>query len=53
MITQNVLQRVLRIQSGTDAGSCFSIERNSKQYLVTAKHLFKKQNFPDKAEIFC
>lgn len=51
MITGNVLQRVLRMQCGTEAGSSFTIERNGVQYLVTAKHLFEKQNYPRVTEI--
>lgn len=37
----NILTRVLYVKVGTQAGSAFTIERNDKQYLITARHIVK------------
>lgn len=41
-ISSNVLMRVLQIRYGTEMGASFTIEVNSRQYLVTAAHLVKE-----------
>ena len=39
MITTNVLQRTFHIRYGEGTGTAFAIDRDGKQYLVTAKHV--------------
>lgn len=46
-----VLGRTLRISHEAKAGTAFTIEANNVQYIVTAKHLFKKSNYPASAKI--
>jgi|SRR3989344_1777776 len=41
MITINVIQRVFRLKYKANAGTCFSIDVNGKQYLVTARHVLQ------------
>ncbi len=38
-VTSNILLRVFLIKSGAEGGTAFTIERNQKQYLITAKHI--------------
>ena len=40
-ITTNILQRVLLIKYGESLGTCFTIDVDKKQYIVTAKHVVK------------
>ena len=44
MITANVIHRTFHIQVGDSIGTCFTIDVNSNQYLVTAKHIVKDLN---------
>jgi hypothetical protein len=39
MITSNVIQRVFHLKFGTGTGTCFAIDFEGRQYLVTAKHV--------------
>jgi len=39
MITANVIHRVLWLRCGVDIGTAFALDVDSKQYLVTAKHI--------------
>jgi len=39
MITANVLQRVFHIQYGNSTGTAFTVDHESKQYLVSARHV--------------
>ncbi|MFA7327310.1 MAG: serine protease [Candidatus Kapaibacterium sp.] len=39
MITTNVIQRVFHLRYGGGTGTCFAIDVQNKQYLVTAKHV--------------
>lgn len=41
MITSNVYQRVFYLRHKESMGTCFTVEVDSKQYLVTAKHIVK------------
>ncbi len=41
MITSNVIQRVFRLKYKASAGTCFSIDVEGKQYLVTARHVLQ------------
>jgi S1-C subfamily serine protease len=47
MITSNALRRTFHLKHGNQAGTCFAIDVEDKQYLVTAAHLLapnKEQN---------
>ena len=39
MITTNVLQRTFHVKYGNATGTCFTVDVNSRQYLVTARHV--------------
>lgn len=39
MITTNAIQRTFHIRVGDSTGTCFTIDVENKQYLVTAKHV--------------
>lgn len=39
MITANVLQRTFQISFGESRGTCFTVDDNNRQYIVTARHL--------------
>ena len=38
MVTANILQRTFKIKS-TDEGTCFTIDVDNRQYIVTARHI--------------
>lgn len=50
MVQAEVFCRVIRILYENYSGTCFTIESHGEQFLVTAKHLFKKQ-YPDSTNI--
>ena len=52
MITSNVLVRVRRFRYGNETGSSFLLERDGKEYLVTARHLVKNIRSSDTVAIF-
>ena len=39
MITINVLLRVFQLKIGDSTGTCFTIDHNGRQYIITAKHV--------------
>lgn len=39
VITNNVIHRTFRIKHGESYGTCFAIDVDGKQYLITAKHI--------------
>lgn len=39
MVTSNILQRVFTLRIGSQQGTCFTIEVDGRQYLITAKHI--------------
>ena len=41
MITSNVIHRTFRIKRGKSTGTAFTVDHESKQYLVTARHVVK------------
>ncbi len=41
MVTTNIVQRTFRIRS-TQEGTCFTIDVDNRQYIVTARHLVEK-----------
>lgn len=51
MVKSEVIGRVLRILINNSKGSCFTLEHNKIQYIVTAKHLFEHLSYPKIATI--
>ena len=39
LVSSNILQRVFKIKIGTEEGTCFAIEVDGRQYLITARHM--------------
>jgi hypothetical protein len=39
MVPSNVLQRTFRIQFGGQVGTCFTLDVDGRQYIVTARHI--------------
>lgn len=39
MVTTNVIQRTFKIRKGESTGTAFTIDRNGRQYLITARHV--------------
>ena len=52
MITTNVLQRTFHIQYGNATGTAFAIDRDGKQYLVTARHVVEGIRCGDNLKIY-
>ena len=52
MITTNVIQRTFHIRLGNSIGTCFAIDVDNKQYLVTAKHVVASITGTQKVSIF-
>jgi len=52
MITFNVIHRTFQIRFGGATGTCFTIDLDGRQYLVTAKHCVAGLTDGDKIEIF-
>ena len=44
MITLGIIERVFNIRCGPQSGTCFAIEQNGRQYVVTAKHVLAKMD---------
>lgn len=40
-ITSNILQRTFRLKYGESTGTCFTIDVDGRQYVVTARHVVK------------
>ena len=52
LVDSSVLQRVFKILVGVNnIGTSFIVENSKGKFLVTAKHIFKKVGYPDKAQI--
>jgi len=52
MITTNIIQRVLFVGYKGKIGTSFTIEKNNRQYLISAKHIFHNINDSDEIEIY-
>lgn len=52
MITSNVIQRTFHIRIGNSIGSCFTIDVDGKQYIVTARHVVANLAGTTKISIF-
>lgn len=50
-ITNNVLSRTFRIKYGKQIGTCFTIDIDERQYIVTAKHIVLNVNENDSIRI--
>ena len=51
-ITTNIIQRVFHLKYGDAAGTCFAIDIEGRQYLITARHLVKSIDGADTIHIF-
>jgi hypothetical protein len=52
MVTVNVHMRVYRIRRGAVSGTCFAIDIDGRQYMVTAKHVLPGLGNKDRVEFF-
>ena len=52
MVTSNVIQRTFHIRYGSTTGTAFAIDRNKRQYLITARHVVKGITSGSSIEIF-
>ncbi len=52
MITFNVIDRVFYIKYNNSLGTCFTVDVDKKQYIVTARHILKNLSGDDQIEIF-
>ena len=52
MITTNIIERTYLIRYGSGTGTAFTLDLDSKQYLVTAQHVLKGIKDEDVIEIF-
>ena len=50
--TTNILQRTFRISHGDKEGTCFTVDVDDRQYLVTAKHIVQSIGGPCVVKIF-
>jgi hypothetical protein len=41
MISRGVLERVFKIECAGSVGSCFAVEANGRQYVITARHVIE------------
>lgn len=51
MVQSEIVNRVFRIKYMGYAGTCFTLEHNGSQFIVTAKHLFQYANYPSTADV--
>ena len=42
MITTNVFQRTFQFSFGESQGTCFTVDHDNRQYIVTARHLVER-----------
>lgn len=52
MITANVIHRVFQILAGEEIGTCFTIDHDNRQYIVTAKHVLKSWDGNSKIQLY-
>ena len=52
MITSNVIHRTFHIKRDSSTGTAFTIDRDSKQYIVTARHVVEGVKSGNTIEIF-
>ncbi len=51
-VTSNVLMRVLKIHSGKQTGTAFTMDVDGRQYLITAKHMVAGLKKEDSIDIY-
>ena len=51
LVTSNSIQRTLLIKKGNSLGTAFTVDRNSRQYIVTARHVVAGVQGSDAIEI--
>lgn len=51
-VPYGILSRVFQIRYGNVSGSCFVIDVDSKQYIITARHILPKAKDGDSAELY-
>jgi hypothetical protein len=47
MVPNNILQRTFQIKYGDKTGTCFTLDFDGRQYLITARHLFIPREIED------
>lgn len=52
MVSSNILKRTFNVQYGKGTGTCFTIDHEGKQYIVTAKHVVEGFGSKDSLSIF-
>ena len=52
MITTNVYQRVFQVKIGESTGTCFTVDIEGKQYIITARHVIDGWNPGTDIQIF-
>lgn len=52
MLTANVLQRTFQVKFGENRGTCFTIDVDGRQYIVTAKHVVDSIQQEDSIDIY-
>src|SRR3990167_8995005 len=52
MVKAEIIQRVLLVKYKDAGGTAFTLEKDSSQYIVSAKHVFPALTRKDKIEIF-
>ena len=52
MITSNVIYRVFHVRFGSASGTAFAIDRNNRQYLITARHVVQEVTSGNHISIF-
>ncbi|MDD4804049.1 MAG: hypothetical protein PHN69_02650 [Candidatus Pacebacteria bacterium] len=52
MLTTNIIQRVLFVNYNNLTGTAFTIEKNGKQYLISAKHIFPDLTTASQIKVF-
>ena len=48
----NIIIRVLLVKYGNSTGTAFTVEKNDKQFLISAKHVFDGISEDDEIEVF-
>ena len=51
-ITTNILQRTFQLRHNNYTGTCFTIDVDNRQYIVTARHLVEKVDEGSNLELF-
>jgi hypothetical protein len=52
LINANIINRVFHIAIDEYVGTCFTIEIDNRQYIITAKHLAERIKYPNEIGIF-